>query len=105
MMMKKPMILVLTTICVATLFLLSFVIYPEAKSFSLSLRRICESKRFLQSGNLSDASSSSLVFAMNLDDNDDGVDIGVKIQDVDIECSSPLKVFMYDLLRKYNLGW
>jgi hypothetical protein len=29
----------------------------------------------------------------------------VRIQDADIECSSPLKVFMYDLFWKYNLGW
>jgi hypothetical protein len=42
---------------------------------------------------------------MNMDDDDHGVDIGVKIKDVNIECSSPLKVFMYDLLQKYNLGW
>ncbi len=42
---------------------------------------------------------------MNVDDDDDGDDVGVRIQDADIECSSPLKVFLYDLFWKYNLGW
>jgi hypothetical protein len=105
MMMKKPVILVLTSICVAALLLLPSVIYPEARSLSLSFSRIRESIRSWQSGNLSDASSSSSsVSAMNLDDDDDGDDVGVRIRDANIECSSPLKVFMYDLPRKYNLG-
>ncbi len=104
-MMKKPVILVLTSICVAALLLLPSVIYPEARSLSLSFSRIRESIRSWQSGNLSDASSSSSsVSAMNLDDDDDGDDVGVRIRDANIECSSPLKVFMYDLPRKYNLG-
>jgi hypothetical protein len=104
MMMKKPVIFVLTSICVAALLLLPSVIYPEARSLSLSFSRIRESIRSWQSGNLSDASSSasSSVSAMNLDDDDD--DVGVRIRDANIECSSPLKVFMYDLPRKYNLG-
>ncbi|CAM6067445.1 unnamed protein product [Sphagnum tenellum] len=107
MMMKKPVILVLTSICVAALLLLPSVIYPEAISLSLSFSRIRESIRSWQSGNLSDASSSSpssSVSAMNLDEDGDGDDVGVRIRDADIECSSPLKVFMYDLPRKYNLG-
>jgi hypothetical protein len=108
MMMKKPVILVLTSICVAALLLLPSVIYPEAISLSLSFSRIRESIRTWQSGNLSDASSSSSssssVSAMNLDEDDDGDDVGVRNRDADIECSSPLKVFMYDLPRKYNLG-
>ncbi len=101
MMMKKPVILVLTSICVAALLLLLSVIYPEARSLSLSFSRIRESIISWQSGNLSDASSSSSVSAMNLDNDDD---VGVRIRDANIECSSPLKVFMYDLPRKYNLG-
>jgi len=109
MVMKKPVILVLTSICVAALLLLPSVIYPEAISLSLSFSRIRESIRSWQSGNLSDASSSSSsssssVSAMNLDEDDDGDDVGVRIRDADIECSSPLKVYMYDLPRKYNLG-
>ncbi len=108
-MMKKSVILVFTSICVVALFMLSFVIYPKARSLSLSFNKIREGIRFWQSGNLSDASSSSSssssISVMNMDDDDDGDDVGVKIGDANIECSSPLKVFMYDLFQNYNLGW
>jgi hypothetical protein len=82
-----------------------FLVVLEARSLSLSFSKICEGVRFWQSGNLSYASSSSLVSVMNLDDEDDGDDVGVRIQDTYIEFSSSFKVFMYDLLWKYNLGW
>jgi hypothetical protein len=98
MMMKKLVILVFTSICVTTLLLLSFVIYFEARSLSLSFNNIHEGIKSWQSGNLSDASSSSSRFIAETDDDDnDRDDVGVRIRDAYIECSSPLKVFMYDL--------
>ncbi len=98
MMMKKPMILVFTSSCVVVFLMLLSMIYLKARYFSLFFSNICEGIRFWESGNLSNASSSSSsssssIFVMNVDDDDDGDDVGVRIQDADIECSSPLKGF------------
>jgi hypothetical protein len=102
---RKPVIWVIVGLCVAV-FLMLPAVYPEARSLSYYFSRI--HSRISSEGramNWLPWSTSALRVNISDEAEDHAPASGIGEANTSAQCSSPLlKVYMYDLPRKYNLG-